>query len=46
MLLAVVMFKERLTRWSLLAVISGFLGVIVILRPVDLGGIDRLDLVF
>lgn len=37
MLLAVVMFKERLTRWSLLAVVSGFLGVIVILRPVDLG---------
>lgn len=37
MLLAVVFFKERLTRWSLLAVISGFLGVIVILRPVELG---------
>ncbi|MDP2284280.1 MAG: DMT family transporter [Pseudohongiella sp.] len=37
MLLAVVMFRERLTRWSLLAVISGFLGVIVILRPVDMG---------
>jgi drug/metabolite transporter (DMT)-like permease len=37
MLLAVVLFKERLTRWSLLAVISGFLGVIVILRPVELG---------
>lgn len=37
MLLAVVLFRERLTRWSLLAVISGFLGVIVILRPVELG---------
>lgn len=37
MLLAVVMFKERLTRWSALAVICGFAGVIVILRPVDLG---------
>jgi len=37
MLLAVVLFKERLTRWSLLAVVSGFLGVIVILRPVELG---------
>lgn len=37
MLLAVLMFKERLTRWSVLAVISGFIGVIVILRPVELG---------
>lgn len=37
MLLAVVLFRERLTRWSLLAVLSGFLGVIVILRPVELG---------
>ena len=37
MLLAVVLFRERLTRWSLLAVISGFMGVIVILRPVELG---------
>jgi drug/metabolite transporter (DMT)-like permease len=37
MVLAVVLFKERLTRWSLLAVVSGFLGVIVILRPVELG---------
>lgn len=37
MLLAVVLFNERLTRWSLLAVVSGFLGVIVILRPVELG---------
>jgi len=37
MLLAVVLFKERLTRWSLLAVISGFVGVMVILRPVELG---------
>jgi drug/metabolite transporter (DMT)-like permease len=37
MLLAVFLFKERLTRWSLLAVISGFAGVVVILRPVELG---------
>lgn len=37
MLLAVLMFRERLTRWSVLAVISGFAGVIVILRPVELG---------
>jgi drug/metabolite transporter (DMT)-like permease len=37
MLLAVLMFKERLTRWSVLAVFSGFIGVIVILRPVELG---------
>lgn len=37
MLLAVLMFKERLTRWSVLAVISGFVGVVVILRPVELG---------
>lgn len=37
MLLAVLMFKERLTRWSALAVVCGFVGVIAILRPVELG---------
>ncbi|SDT92764.1 DMT family transporter [Halopseudomonas salegens] len=35
MLLSVVFFKERLTGLSLLAVFSGFAGILVILRPVD-----------
>ena len=37
MILAVLMFGERLTLWSVLAVVSGFVGVVVILRPVELG---------
>lgn len=35
MLLSVVFFGERLSRFSLLAVFSGFAGILVILRPVD-----------
>jgi drug/metabolite transporter (DMT)-like permease len=37
MLFAVLFFKERLTPFSVLAVISGFAGIVVILRPVDIG---------
>lgn len=37
MLLAVLIFHERLTALSLLAVVSGFTGVVFILRPVELG---------
>jgi drug/metabolite transporter (DMT)-like permease len=37
MVLGVAVFGERLTTWSLVAVISGFAGVLVILRPVELG---------
>lgn len=37
MLLSVLLFRERLTPLSVLAVVSGFAGVIVILRPVELG---------
>ncbi|MFN3579952.1 MAG: DMT family transporter [Pseudomonas sp.] len=37
MLLSVVFFQERLTGLSLLAVVSGFVGILVILRPVDIG---------
>lgn len=35
MLLSVMFFGERLTKLSLAAVISGFAGILVILRPVD-----------
>ncbi|WP_114417831.1 DMT family transporter [Marinospirillum perlucidum] len=35
MVFSVILFRERLTPLSLLAVISGFLGILVILRPVD-----------
>ncbi|HTN33198.1 MAG TPA: DMT family transporter [Marinobacter sp.] len=35
MVLSVVIFRERLTPLSILAVFSGFAGIIVILRPVD-----------
>lgn len=35
MMLSVMFFGERLTRLSLAAVISGFVGILVILRPVD-----------
>lgn len=35
MLLSVVFFGERLSKLSLLAVFSGFAGILVILRPVD-----------
>ncbi len=35
MVLSVVVFRERLTRLSLLAVVSGFIGIIAILRPVE-----------
>lgn len=37
MLLSVLLFRERLTPLSVLAVFSGFAGVVVILRPVELG---------
>lgn len=37
MLFAVIFFRERLTGLSLLAVVSGFAGIIVILRPVAIG---------
>ncbi|WP_166267135.1 DMT family transporter [Marinobacter caseinilyticus] len=37
MVFAVLFFKERLTPFSVLAVISGFAGIVVILRPVDIG---------
>lgn len=37
MLLSVLGFGERLTALSLLAVVSGFAGILVILRPVELG---------
>ncbi|EAR07508.1 DMT family transporter [Reinekea blandensis] len=37
MVLAVVLFKEQLTRASLTAVVFGFVGVLVILRPVEIG---------
>ncbi|TGG93307.1 DMT family transporter [Natronospirillum operosum] len=36
MVLAVVFYGEKLTRLSLLAVISGFLGIVVMLRPMAL----------
>lgn len=35
MLLSVVFFKEKLSALSFLAVVSGFLGILVILRPVE-----------
>ncbi|MFV8834443.1 DMT family transporter [Aquisalimonas sp.] len=35
MVLAVVIFRERATGLSILAVISGFIGIIVILRPME-----------
>lgn len=35
MLMSVLLFRERLTPLSLLAVISGFAGILVILRPVE-----------
>ncbi len=35
MILAALLFRERLTLWSMLAVISGFLGILVILRPTE-----------
>jgi drug/metabolite transporter (DMT)-like permease len=35
MVLSVIFFGERLTRLSLAAVVSGFFGILVILRPVD-----------
>jgi drug/metabolite transporter (DMT)-like permease len=35
MLLAVLMFSEKLTRWSVLAVVSGLGGTLVILRPLE-----------
>ncbi|MDK9556108.1 DMT family transporter [Marinobacter sp. M216] len=37
MLLSVLIFRERLKPLSLLAVVSGFVGILVILRPVELG---------
>lgn len=37
MLLSVILFREQLTPLSVLAVFSGFAGVVVILRPVELG---------
>ncbi|WP_166256617.1 DMT family transporter [Marinobacter salicampi] len=37
MVFSVVFFRERLTPLSILAVVSGFAGIIVILRPVELG---------
>lgn len=37
MVLSVILFGEKLTPLSVLAVIGGFTGVIVILRPVELG---------
>ncbi len=37
MLLSVLVFRERLTTLSLLAVVSGFIGILVILRPVEMG---------
>lgn len=37
MVLSVMLFGERLSALSLLAVVSGFAGIIVILRPVELG---------
>jgi drug/metabolite transporter (DMT)-like permease len=37
MLLSVLILRERLTPLSLLAVVSGFVGILVILRPVELG---------
>ncbi|AOY89548.1 hypothetical protein BKP64_15985 [Marinobacter salinus] len=37
MLLSVLIFRERLSLLSLLAVVSGFAGILVILRPVELG---------
>lgn len=36
-LLSVVLFRERMTLLSLAAVISGFVGILVILRPVEIG---------
>lgn len=36
MLLSVVIFRERLTPLSVLAVVSGFAGIVVILRPVEI----------
>lgn len=37
MLLAVLIFREKLTVLSMLAVFSGFAGIVVILRPVEFG---------
>jgi len=37
MLLAVLIFREKLTVLSVLAVFSGFAGIVVILRPVEFG---------
>jgi drug/metabolite transporter (DMT)-like permease len=37
MLLAVLIFREKLTGLSVLAVFSGFAGIVVILRPVEFG---------
>lgn len=37
MLLSVLLFREHLTPLSLVAVVSGFAGIIVILRPLELG---------
>jgi drug/metabolite transporter (DMT)-like permease len=36
MLLSALFFRERLTPLSVLAVVSGFVGILVILRPVDI----------
>lgn len=37
MLLSVLLFRERMTLLSLVAVVSGFAGILVILRPVEMG---------
>jgi len=37
MLLSVLIFRERLSLLNLSAVVSGFVGILVILRPVELG---------
>ncbi|MHA7879217.1 MAG: DMT family transporter [Saccharospirillum sp.] len=37
MVFGVTLFRERLTPLSLIAVLSGFAGILLILRPVDLG---------
>lgn len=48
MVLSVVLFRERLSPLSILAVISGFAGVLVILRPValDLSALSALGTAF
>lgn len=48
MVLSVVLFRERLSPLSILAVISGFAGVLVILRPValDLSSLSALGTAF